>query len=395
MPAGNVTVKAIFEAEPVIIQTYAVTVINGSGSGDYEAGATVSITAEAAPTGKTFDRWTSADGVSFANENSAVTTFVMPAKAVTVTATYKDLPAGTYLITVVSGSADKASAAAGETVTITANTAPTGKTFDKWTTTDGITIANENATGTTFVMIAQSVTVTATYKDLPAGTYSITVQNDGHGTANADVTSATAGTEITLTATANSGYLFKEWQVISGGVNIVNDKFTMPAGNVTVKAIFEAEPVIPTYAVTVISGNGSGDYEAGANVSIVANAPEAGKVFDKWTTTDGVTFANATAATTTFVMLAKAVTVTATYKDNVNTGVGEIASSNPLKAWMRNGLLHVEGLTAGETLSIYSVSGQLAYQSVATSEEMDIPLKAEGVYIIQSGNNTVKAPVNF
>jgi hypothetical protein len=40
-------------------------------------------------------------------------------------------------------------------------------------------------------------------------------------------------------------------------------------------------------------------------------------------------------------------------------------------------------------------TGALVYQSVATSEETDIPLKAEGVYIIQSGERTVKAPVNF
>ncbi|NCC86987.1 MAG: LPXTG cell wall anchor domain-containing protein, partial [Clostridia bacterium] len=45
------------------------------------------------------------------------------------------------------------------------------------------------------------------------------------------------------------------------------------------------------------------------------NAPETGKVFDKWITTDGVTFANENNATTSFTMPAKAVTVTAIYKD--------------------------------------------------------------------------------
>ena len=61
---------------------------------------------------------------------------------------------------------------------------------------------------------------------------------------------------------------------------------------------------------------------------------------------------------------------------------------------MRNGLLHVEGLTVGETLSVYSATGQLMYKGVATSEEMDIPLRTEGVYIIQSGENSVKVVVN-
>ena len=54
-------------------------------------------------------------------------------------------------------------------------------------------------------------------------------------------TKAVAGTEIRLTATPNTGYHFKEWQVMSGGVTIMDDKFTMPDGNVEVKAIFEKD----------------------------------------------------------------------------------------------------------------------------------------------------------
>ncbi len=70
--------------------TYTVTVNAGSGDGSYEEGATVTITADSAPEGKTFDQWTSADGVAFTDAGSATTTFTMPAKAVTVTATWKE-----------------------------------------------------------------------------------------------------------------------------------------------------------------------------------------------------------------------------------------------------------------------------------------------------------------
>lgn len=73
--------------------------------------------------------------------------------------------------------------------------------------------------------------------------YSITIQNDGNGTASADLNWAEEGTEITLMATPDSGYRFKEWQVISGDVSISDDKFTMPAANVIIKAIFEPIPV--------------------------------------------------------------------------------------------------------------------------------------------------------
>ena len=75
--------------------------------------------------------------------------------------------------------------------------------------------------------------------------YSVTVRTDGSGTAMADKTSAAAGTVVTLTATPKSGYHFKQWQVDKGGVTIKDNKFTMPAGNVEIKAIFEKNATPP------------------------------------------------------------------------------------------------------------------------------------------------------
>ena len=73
------------------------------------------------------------------------------------------------------------------------------------------------------------------------------ISPDGNGTASASPDKAVAGTEITLTATPKDGYRLKEWQVISGGVTIVDDKFTMPDSNVEIKAIFEKDgPPAPT-----------------------------------------------------------------------------------------------------------------------------------------------------
>ena len=89
-------------------------------------------------------------------------------------------------------------------------------------------------------------------KDAPAE-YTITVKTDGGGTASASSTSATAGTEIRLTATPKTGYHFKEWEVISGGVTIKDDKFLMPNDNVEVKAIFEKDA--PTEFTIIFDGN--------------------------------------------------------------------------------------------------------------------------------------------
>ena len=72
------------------------------------------------------------------------------------------------------------------------------------------------------------------------------------------------------------------------------------------------------------------------------------------------------------------------------TGDGAIPQDSPLKACIRNGQLHVNGLAVGDILNVYSVTGALVFQGVVTSGEMEIPLNAQGLYIIQSGNNTVK-----
>lgn len=83
-----------------------------------------------------------------------------------------------------------------------------------------------------------------------AETYAVTVTTDGNGTASADLAAAAAGTNISLSATPNTCYHFKEWQVVSGGVTIENDKFTMPDGNVEIKAIFEKDAAPATPAPT-------------------------------------------------------------------------------------------------------------------------------------------------
>ena len=84
---------------------------------------------------------------------------------------------------------------------------------------------------------------------IPAYTFTVTVNVDPSegGTASADPTTAAPDTEITLTATPETSYHFKEWQVTSGSLTISDgDKVTnpliisMPAGDVTVKAVFEA-----------------------------------------------------------------------------------------------------------------------------------------------------------
>lgn len=77
-----------FETTGSGVVTFTVNVVNGTGSGDYEAGQTVSIVAKDS-TGFDFDIWTGdSDLLDDASEKS--TSFTMPEKAVSLTATYKE-----------------------------------------------------------------------------------------------------------------------------------------------------------------------------------------------------------------------------------------------------------------------------------------------------------------
>ena len=144
----------------------------------------------------------------------------------------------------------------------------------------------------------------------------VTVQNNGHGRAFASLDSAGAGAVITLTALPDEGYRLKEWQVISGGVTIDGNQFTMFYENVTIKAIFESIPGA-SYKVTVNNGTASPTIAvAGIAVTLTANTAPGGQRFKEWTVqSGGVALANPNAATTTFTMPVNAVEVTATYEE--------------------------------------------------------------------------------
>lgn len=66
-------------------------VVNGTGSGRYDAGMTVTITANSPAGGKEFDHW-EGDVQYITDAQASTTTLTMPEKDITVTAVYKDLP---------------------------------------------------------------------------------------------------------------------------------------------------------------------------------------------------------------------------------------------------------------------------------------------------------------
>jgi len=78
---------------------------------------------------------------------------------------------------------------------------------------------------------------------------------------------------------------------------------------------------------------------------------------------------------------------------SANTSAAEVLQTSSLKGWMENDILQVRGLTIGRPWYIYSVSGTLVYQSIATMESAEVQLRTflpAGTYIIRSENKSTK-----
>ncbi len=116
--------------------------------------------------------------------------------------------------------------------------------------------------------------------------YPVVMQNSDGGTSSASPEEAEEGTKVELTATPDEGYHFVEWQVLSGGVSIENNSFIMPAAEVCIQAVFEAD----TYTVTLNANGGtinSGDvtsytYGVGAVLPTADNMSYTGHTFNGW-----------------------------------------------------------------------------------------------------------------
>ena len=143
------------------------------------------------------------------------------------------LPLPEYNISVTNGTASASKATEGTTVTLTANTAPAGKVFDKWVVT-GVTVENATSETVTFDMPANDVTAEATYKN---AVYNIAVVN---GTASASA--GIMGDTITLTAEQIDGKKFIGWEIVGATAadeNASEITITMGTANVTAEAIYE------------------------------------------------------------------------------------------------------------------------------------------------------------
>ena len=204
-------------------------------------------------------------------------------------------------------------------------------------------------------------------------TYTVTVNNDGNGTASANPHTAAAGTMITLTAKANRGYHFKEWQVESPEELEIttNNKFIMPDGDVEIKAIFKKNtPTGPigtgttTYPITVMDSK-NGDVTAshksaakGTTITLTVD-PDKGYLLDTLTVLDGkdkeLKITDKGDGKFTFTMPDSKVTVEATFKTAGNNPFTDV----PAGAYYEDAVVWAVGknITTGMSATTFNPNG--------------------------------------
>ena len=244
-----------------------------------------------------------------------------------------------------------------------------------------------NAEGTRYYKCSATGCTATKTESIPMLTeYSVTVNTDGNGTASASPATAVAGTEITLSAKAKSGYHFKEWQVVSGGVTLANETsatttFIMPATDVEIEANFEKNASTgtgtgaTTYPITVKSAK-NGDVTAshksaskGTTVTLTVD-PDKGYVLDTLTVLDGkdkelkLTEKN---GKYTFTMPDSKVTVAAAFKPLTTTGKHPFTDV-PAGAYYEDAVVWAVGknITTGMSAAAFDPNGSCTRAQIVT-----------------------------
>ena len=267
-----------------------------------------------------FEKW-NATGIDLGKQvNKNWITFKMPESNVTLNPQYAKL----HAIEVENGTADITSAKEGTKVTVTAKERP-GYEFARWEILDGSNaeLEDEKNKIATVTVKDTDVKVKAVYKEL----HGISIEGGSFTVNGGTAAKAKKGDAIVATAdSAPAGQKFSHWEVT--GVDGLTEEqlknvpleFTMPRGEVTLKAVFKTLHKIDVKFSTADKDTAI----EGETVKITAES-RPGYVFDRWEVNNGdVAVAKKNEEETTFVMPDKPVTAVAKYKKllgiTVNSG---------------------------------------------------------------------------
>ena len=332
------------------------------------------------PEEQVFDHWEAEgpDGWALTEEQKGAESFTLkvPKGNVTLTAMYKTL----HTVTVINGTAQNGEttikAVAGEKITLTPNL-PDDQEFDCWYSED-INL-NENQRSNpdlTFKMRDFDITIEAKPKQL----YFVELA-DADTTANGESgkVEVKSGEDVTIVAPEREDWKFIRWEVSDNAhlddATASEAHFTMPSGNVSVKAVY-----YEYHTITMTDDKGTAYNEKGEEITravqgdvitIKAKKNREDHEFNRWVITpDNGTLAGKNDPETTFTMPDEAVVVDAKYKHlqgiTVNGGA----------AYYMDGTF-VETAKAGETIVIVaedrSKDGlRFAYWEVNSDKEVNV-----------------------
>lgn len=260
--------------------------------------ASMSITADSAPSGMHFSGWSTSGIYSISSSYSSTTTFAAGSTDGTVTANYM-YDQDYYTLTVNNG-ATSGTYREGSSITISGNQAPANYEFDYWEVISGTgTVSNIYSQQTTYYMGTDDGEITAHYKAIPW--FTVTMENGYIWNGEEWVTSAillrNSTNEIKLKqGSVPLGYQFLMWEVYENGVlqTNANDVYQPLAEyttlrnltrSITIKATYYIPDPEVTYTLSIEKKDGTvtqRDYPVGEEVNIHASSPDQGMEFYKW-----------------------------------------------------------------------------------------------------------------
>ena len=306
------------------------------------------------PEEQVFDHWEAEgpDGWALTDEQKHAEGFTLtvPKGNVTLTAVYKTL----HTVTVINGTAQNGEttfkAVAGEKITLTPNL-PDDQEFDCWYSEDiNLNEEQRKTPELTFKMRDFDITIEAKPKQL----YFVELADDDT-TANGESgkVEVKSGEDVTIVAPEREGWKFIRWEVSDNAhlddATASEAHFTMPSGNVSVKAVYYEYHTITMTDDKGIAYNEKGEEITRAvqgDVITIKAKDREDHEFNRWVITpDNGTLAGKNDPETTFTMPDEAVEVDAKYKHlqgiTVNGGAAYYMDGTP-----------VETAKAGETIVI-------------------------------------------
>lgn len=306
------------------------------------------------PEEQVFDHWEAEgpDGWALTEEQKGAESFTLkvPKGNVTLTAMYKTL----HTVTVINGTAQNGEttikAVAGEKITLTPNL-PGDQEFDCWYSEEINLREDQRKTPElTFKMRDFDITIEAKSKQLYFVELADADTTANGGSGNVEVKS---GEDVTIVAPEREDWKFIRWEVSDNAhlddATAFEAHFTMPSGNVSVKAVY-----YEYHTITMTDDKGTAYNEKGEEITravqgdvITIKAKDReDHEFNRWVITpDNGTLAGKNDPETTFTMPDEAVVVDAKYKHlqgiTVNGGAAYYMDGTP-----------VETAKAGETIVI-------------------------------------------